>query len=83
MLANLKQLLTLIATKLRHEPVAVWGVVLAAVIGILRGAGVDANVVDTITAVATLVGIPVVRRKVTPMAALRAVITGKARAPRT
>jgi hypothetical protein len=75
----LKQLLTLVATKLRHEPVAVWGVVLAAAIGILRGAGVDANVVDTITAVATLVGIPVVRRKVTPAAALKALLAGKPR----
>lgn len=73
-----KALLGTLATRLRHEPVAVWGVVLAAVLTAAPAAGVPAHDVDLIATVLTVVGVPVVRRKVTPLAALRALINGSA-----
>lgn len=54
---------------LKHEPVAVWGTVLAALIGVLAAVGVPSHVIEVITAVASVLGIPVVRSQVTPTVA--------------
>lgn len=61
---------------LRREPVAVWGVVLAAVVCALPALGVSAAVVEAVSAIISLLGIPVVRGKVTPLAAVEALIKG-------
>ena len=72
------KILSLVLAKLKREPVAVWGVVIAALIGVLAAAGVPSTVLDPVVAVVTLLGIPVVRGAVTPVAALKAVVTGSA-----
>ncbi|MGZ4663732.1 MAG: hypothetical protein ACXV5Q_01430 [Frankiaceae bacterium] len=61
---------------LRCEPVAVWGVVLAALLGVLGSLGVSADIIATIGAVASLVGIVPVRGAVTPVQALIALLNG-------
>lgn len=55
-------------TKLRHEPVAFYGGVLSALLVLLAVCGVDESVLATVVTVATLLGIPVTRAQVTPMA---------------
>ena len=72
------KILSLVVAKLKREPVAVWGVVIAALIGVLAAAGVPSTVLDPVVAVVTLLGIPVVRGAVTPVAALKAVVSGTA-----
>ena len=63
---------------LRREPVAAWGVVVAAAIGLVTTlTGHDVSTV--VDVVLPLVGIPVVRGKVTPIAALKALVDGAAR----
>lgn len=69
-------IVSVILAKLKREPVAVWGVVIAALIGVLAAAGVPSTVLDPVVAVVTLLGIPVVRGAVTPVAALKAVVSG-------
>lgn len=66
----MKTLLHNLLHRLAHEPVAVWGVVLAAVLGLLPLVGVSTSVITIIGAVASLLGVPVVRSKVTPIKAL-------------
>lgn len=61
---------------LRHEPIAVWGLVLAAVLGVLPLFGVPYLVINSIGTALTLLGVPVVRGKVTPKAAVQALIDG-------
>ncbi len=51
---------------LKKEPVSVWGTVFAAVLGVLSQAGLSAGVVSAIAAALSLLGIPVVRSKVSP-----------------
>lgn len=60
----------------RHEPVAVWGVVVAAALAALPALGVPTGVVTAVGAVVTLLGVPVVRGRVTPVAALKALLDG-------
>lgn len=52
---------------IRSEPVAVWGSLLAALIGVLAAVGVPSTVIEVITAVASVLGIPVVRSQVSPV----------------
>lgn len=61
---------------LRCEPVAVWGVVLAAILGVLGQVGVNAQTLALIGAVASLLGIVPVRGAVTPVQALIALLDG-------
>lgn len=73
---NIKALGDKILTTLKNEPVAVWGVVVAFLLGLLPLVGVSGHVVETITGVLTLIGVPVVRGKVTGAAALGQLIEG-------
>lgn len=52
---------------LRAEPVAFYGGVLSALLAVLAFAGVDGNLIALIGTVASLLGIPVTRAKVTPV----------------
>lgn len=67
----LKHLLGLVWNKLLHEPVAVWGTVLAAIMGVLSQYGVSAGTVQIIGSVAAFLGIPIVRGFVSPVQALK------------
>jgi hypothetical protein len=53
--------------KLRREPVAFWSGVVSALLVVLGFAGVDADIIALAGTVATLVGIPVVRARVSPV----------------
>lgn len=61
---------------LKHEPVAVWGVVAAAALGVLASLGVTSGVTSVIAGALSLVGIPVVRGLVTPSEAIAAFVEG-------
>lgn len=64
-----------VLARLKREPVAVWGVVLAAALGLVTSlTGHDVSTI--VDVVLPLVGIPVVRGKVTPLAALKALLNG-------
>jgi hypothetical protein len=73
---SVKSFFSKVVDVLKKEPVAVWGVVLAAILGLLPLVGVPASTVVAIGAVLSLLGIPVVRGQVTPLAALEALIEG-------
>lgn len=57
-----------LVAKLRHEPVAFWGGLLAALLAVLTYLGVDQNTLGLVGTVATLLGIPLVRSQVSPVA---------------
>lgn len=74
----LKRVLRAAGHVVRREPVAVWGVVIAAAVGVVASrTGFDVSTYVGI--VLPLVGIPVVRGKVTPMDALKALVNGAKR----
>lgn len=54
-------------TRLRHEPVAFYGGVLSALLVILALIGVDKDTLATVVTIATLLGIPITRARVTPV----------------
>lgn len=65
---SIKSILQKVVAKAKSEPVAFWGVVATVVLN--AGAlhfGMSAHVVDLVATVLTLVGIPVVRSRVTPV----------------
>jgi hypothetical protein len=72
----LRNLFAALLERLKHEPVTVWGVVIAAVLCLLPAVGIPAGVITAISTVATLAGIPLVRGQVSPMTALRALALG-------
>lgn len=77
-MSRLKAAAAFVVAVLRREPVAVWGVVAAAGLGVLTAAGVPARDVSLVGTLLPLLGVPVVRRKVTPTAALKALVSRKA-----
>lgn len=55
----------------RHEPVAAWGLLASAVLNWAAWQfGLDAHWVDAVSTFLIVVGVPVVRSRVTPMAVL-------------
>jgi hypothetical protein len=54
--------------KLRHEPVAFYGGIVSALLVVLAFLGVDGDTIALIGTVASLIGIPVTRAQVTPVA---------------
>lgn len=58
-----------VVARLRREPVAVWGSLLAIVLGVLPVVGVPAATVTWVGVAASLLGVPVVRSKVSPTGA--------------
>ena len=72
----MKNLLSSVLLRLKHEPVAVWGVLIAAALSGAPLLGISSASVNIAVTVLTLLGIPVVRGKVTPAAALGALLEG-------
>lgn len=60
------KLLARVWALIRHEPVAVWGTLITALIGVPALAGVPAWVITVIVTVLTALGVPVVRSQVSP-----------------
>ncbi len=56
-----------ILNKIRREPVAFWSGIVSALLVVLSFVGVNADIIALVGTVATLVGIPVVRAKVSPV----------------
>lgn len=71
-------MLRTILTKLRHEPVAVWGALLALLVGVLHARGVSDDLLATVTGAASLLGVPVLRSMVTPVVADPPPVEGEA-----
>lgn len=59
--------MTTLKNKLLHEPVAFYGGLLSALLVLLAVLGVPADLLATIGTIATLLGIPVTRSRVTPV----------------
>lgn len=62
----MRALLNRIATRLAHEPVAVWGTVIVAAAQVVGRLAHAPEVVDDVVTGLTLLGIPAVRSQVTP-----------------
>lgn len=74
---SLKTVAAKVSAFLKREPVAVWGVVLGAVVNALPLAGVDAHVTEVVASAITLAGIPLVRNKVSPVVLVKALLEHK------
>jgi hypothetical protein len=60
----------------KREPVAVWGLVVAAVLPLLVVLGVPASATVAVASILSTLGVPVVRSKVSPVDAAKAVADG-------